>query len=105
MTKLMALFALFRKGNAVANPELWKHGGAALQAALVSLIVSLASTGTAFGIDLDMSTETAGAVAAGIMALSSVVVTYITSKRIGLPAAPSPQALPTPAQNDLRGGP
>jgi NhaP-type Na+/H+ or K+/H+ antiporter len=102
MTKLLAILALFRKGNAVANPELWKNGGAALQVALTGFIISMAATGRVFGFDIPINIETAGAIAAGVMAVASVCVTYISSKRVGLPAAAAP---PAPEPNGMREGP
>lgn len=102
MNKLTSFFDLLRKGGIVANPELWKHGGAALQSALAALIVSLVSTGKAFGYELPVTPEVAGSIAGGVAALVGVFVTYVTSDKVGiLPAKPAPAADP---EGDLRSG-
>lgn len=100
MNKLFALFGLFRKGSAVANPELWKNGGAALQAVLVPFLAALASVvcTIANAYCFTLSPEAAAAIAGGVVAVVGVVTTYITSDKVGIPAKPE-----TPANSDPSG--
>jgi hypothetical protein len=79
-----AAFDSLRKGEAVSNPELWKHGGAALQVALAAFILSLNSLAKAAGYDLQLTPELAGQIAAGVVAFVGVFVTYVSSKRVGI---------------------
>jgi hypothetical protein len=105
MKKLFALLDVFRKGNSVANPELWKHGGAALQAALVPFLVALASAVcTVLSYCFTLTPEVAAGIAGGVVAVVGVFVTYATSDKVGLPAKPVTERAPAAAaEADLRG--
>lgn len=84
MEKLKALFNLFRKGAAVANPSAWKSGqitATVLGAALIALIQLLG----VFGVSIPMDADTATAIAGGVVAGVNFVLTLITSKHAGLP--------------------
>ena len=85
MSKLLSILALFRAGSSVADPALWKHGGAALQTAIIAVLLSINRIAGAFGHDLHIDDATAGTIAAGLCAAVGVCVTYITSDKVGLP--------------------
>lgn len=87
--KIGSLINLFRKGNEVANVELWKTGGISV-AALAAALLALVSTGGAFGLHLQITADQANGIATGIIAIVGVVLPLITSKRAGiLPAKES----------------
>jgi hypothetical protein len=83
MGKITALFGLFRRGAALADP-----GALQNSAVLAALVVALAGMAKAFGYDLHIDDQTAQAIAGGVAALAGVVLT-ITSKSVGLPPKPS----------------
>jgi hypothetical protein len=89
MEKLFAVLALFRKGNAVADPALWKNGSITVLL-LVPAILALNRVGEAFGVGLGISEDEAATIAAGIVSLVGVVSHVITSKTIGLPPVNPP---------------
>lgn len=107
MKLLLALFDLFRKGSAVADPAAWKYGQitvTVLAAALWSLVRFLASAGFAIPIDETQVDQ----LAAGILVLVNVVLTLVTSDKIGLPARTQADDQPggqqPPSILDTRGG-
>lgn len=84
MEKLFAVLALFRRGNEVADPALWKTGGMAAMA-FVPFLLALDRVGAAFGLPLGFSESAAADLSAGIVAAIGVVSHLITSKKVGLP--------------------
>ena len=98
MGKLWALLDLFRKGNAVADPKLWKDR-TALTLALTALILTAVKVAKGFGYDLPISETDAATLAAGIAVAVGLLGTYATTDKIGLPGlapAQSPAADPVP---------
>lgn len=91
MEKLLAVLALFRKGNAVADTTLWKNGSISVLL-LVPVILALNRVGEAFGVGLGIDDDTAASIATGIVSIVGVVSHVITSKTVGLPAKPAPDA-------------
>ena len=89
MEKLFSILALFRQGNAVANPAAWKTG-AITAMALVPFLLSLDRVATAFGYPLGISQQDADAIAAGIVAITGIVSHVITSDKIGMPPKREP---------------
>ncbi len=89
MGKLWAIFDLFRRGSVAADPILWKTGGITV-AVLVPVLLAIARVGASFGIDIPLSEADAGAIATGIIALSSVVSHVVSTDKIGLPPKPAP---------------
>lgn len=85
MGKLLALFDLLRKGQRVADPEIWKNRQVAVTV-IVPALAALLSVANAFGLGLPVSDADLAALAAGIVALVNIVLTYTTSRKIGLPA-------------------
>jgi hypothetical protein len=84
--KMGALINLFRKGNEVANVEVWKAGGIRT-GALAAALLALVAVGKTFGLDVPVTSDQATGIAAGIISIVGVVLPLITSKRAGvLPA-------------------
>lgn len=88
MEKLLSLWSLFRKGDAVSNPTAWKTGQvtATMLGALVLAVINLAKN---FGYDLPIDSEGANAIGAAVLIVVNSVLTITTSKSVGLPAKPS----------------
>ena len=83
MGKLVSIWNLFRKGEAVANPEVWKDGGNAANL-LVPLLVAIVKLLGDFGYGIQLSTETAVAIAGGLVAAVQFVVLNVSSKKAGI---------------------
>lgn len=91
MNKLLALLDLFRKGSRVADVELWKSRQVSSTMIAVFIIAGV-KVANLFGINLPMDEDAATAIAAGIIAIVNVVLTYITTNKIGiLPTKPAEQ--------------
>lgn len=83
MNKLFALLALFRKGNAVADPSLWKKRQ--VEATMLGgVIVAGIQVLQAFGVDLPITADDATALAAGLLVLINACLTYVTTDKIGI---------------------
>ncbi len=85
MSKLLALFRLFRKGSEVADVEKWKSRQITANM-LVALLASVVAVARAFGVAVDIADADLAAMAGGVLAAGNVIVTIVTSKRAGLPA-------------------
>lgn len=83
MNKLFALLALFRKGNAIADPEIWKKRQ--VEATMLGgVIVALIQVLQAFGVSLPITADDATALAAGLLVLVNTCLTYVTTDKIGI---------------------
>lgn len=96
MSKLLALFRLFRKGSEVADVEKWKSRQITANM-LVALLAALVAVARAFGVAVDIADADLAAIAGGVFAAGNVIVTAVTSKRAGLPAPVPPNAGPDDA--------
>ena len=85
MSKLAAIFRLFRKGSEVADVEKWKSRQITANM-LVALLAALVAVARAFGVAVDIADADLAAIAGGVFAAGNVIVTAVTSKRAGLPA-------------------
>lgn len=85
MDKLIALWGLFRKGDAVSNPAAWKAGQITITM-LGALVMAVLNLGKSFGYDFPIDQEAANTIGAAILAIVNGVLTVTTSKTIGLPA-------------------
>lgn len=85
MNKLSALFNLFRKGSSVSDPAAWKNRQITATV-LGAFILALINVLAAFGYALPVDTETANAIAGGIIAFINVLLTVTTTDKVGLPA-------------------
>lgn len=91
MNKLLALLDLFRKGSRVADVELWKSRQISSTMIAVFIIAGV-KVANLFGVNLPIDEDAATAIAAGIIAIVNVVLTYITTNKIGiLPSKPAEQ--------------
>ncbi|MCL2829442.1 MAG: hypothetical protein FWD77_01740 [Betaproteobacteria bacterium] len=86
LQKILALFALFRAGNEVADPAKWKSHQITANL-LGGVIIAAANVAAVFGHVLPIDQDAANVLAAGVLAVVNVVLTLITSARIGLPPA------------------
>ena len=83
MEKLFALFGLFKAGSSVADPSKWK-GHQITATMLAVLILAIGKTLHVFGYEMPLDAETATAIGAGIIAVVNVVLTIVTTDKIGL---------------------
>ncbi|WP_273121280.1 glycoside hydrolase family 73 protein [Ferrovum myxofaciens] len=83
MQKLLALWSVFKVGESVADPALWKTG--AITVTLLSpLILKLEDLFHALGWAISISDQQAGMLAGGIVAATNIVVHLVANKDMGL---------------------
>lgn len=91
ITKMKAVWELFKQGRAVANPALWKaHQITATM--LGGFFIAAIQLVKAFGYEIPVDSGTATALAGGIVAAANIVLTITTSKTVGLPTGVSTEA-------------
>lgn len=78
MNKLKAFFTLFNKGEELINADKWKNG----QITVTILVPFISAALVLGGVDIDA--ETIAAAAGGVIAIVNIVLTIITSKKVGL---------------------
>jgi hypothetical protein len=83
--KLTAVWRVFRKGEEVANPAAWKLGQITATA-IIAFLAAAAQAAAAFGYEVPVNEDQLTAIAGGVLAVGNVLLTLITSKRVGLPA-------------------
>ena len=88
MQKLLAVLALFRQGNVVANAAAWKNRQTTVTA-LGAFLLALLHVLKAFGVEIPVDEETANTIAAGVLCLVNIVLTLVTTDKIGLPSKPN----------------
>jgi hypothetical protein len=95
LDKIRAAWAVFHRGEAVADPAAWKSGGmqAVTIAAFLTAILDLLK---ALGHEITIDQATINGVAVGVISVVHVVFTVITSDKVGLRAKPD-DAEPVPA--------
>ena len=84
MQKLLAVLALFRQGNVIANAAAWKNRQITVTA-LGAFLLALIHVLKAFGVEILVDEETASTIAAGVLCLVNIVLTFFTTDKIGLP--------------------
>lgn len=87
MNKLLPILLLFKQGHAVADPKVWKNRqitATVLGAFLIALVQVL----KAFGVEIPVDEEIANTVAAGVLAVFNIVLTLVTTDKVGLPNKP-----------------
>lgn len=100
LNKVSALWGLFRKGQEVANPAAWK-AGQVTGTIVAGLIIAAVNAAKAFDYEIPIDTEQANAIGVGIVAVVNVVLTLITSKRVGiLPPVAASAYVPAPEPAD-----
>jgi hypothetical protein len=103
MTKLLAFFDLFRRGSAVADPDLWKNRAGAV-AAVAGLISALVQIARLYGYDLPLDADGILALAGGIVTLVLMFISWGTSKNTGvLPAKREADPAPPSGGPDVPG--
>jgi hypothetical protein len=96
ITKMKALWELFQQGKAVADPAKWKaHQITATM--LGGFIIAIVQLAKAFGHEIPVDSDSATAIAGGVVAVTNIIFTITTSKHVGLPAPQ--QAVPSVQQN------
>lgn len=83
MKKLAAFWALLRAGKRVADPALWKSRQITVTALTAALVAALHAA-QALGLDLQIDSDTINEAAVGIIALVNVVLTLVTTNKIGV---------------------
>ena len=87
MNKLLALLDLFRKGNAVADPALWKNRQ--IKATLLlPTFGALIAVLRAFGLEVPLDDTQITQLVTGLVVLLNLLLTYSTTDKVGLPAKP-----------------
>lgn len=89
MSKLLALFDLFRKGSVVADPALWKRRQIAASV-LLPVFGSALAVARVFGCEIPVSDEQVAQVVGGLVVVINVVLTFTTSDKVGLLAERAP---------------
>ena len=87
MNKLLTVLNLFKQGHAVADVRKWKHRqitATVLGAFLIALVQVL----KLFGVEIPVDEEIANTIAAGVLAIFNIVLTLVTTDKIGLPSKP-----------------
>jgi len=83
MSKLMALFDLFRKGATVSDPALWKNRSG-LIIALAAALSAAVGAARAFGYDVQVTTVDLRNVAETIAIVAGLFGVYATSDKVGI---------------------
>lgn len=87
MNKLLALLDLFRKGNAVADPVLWKNRQIAATL-LLPTFGALVAVLRAFGLEVPLDDTQITQLVTGLVVLINCLLTVSTTDKVGLPAKP-----------------
>lgn len=91
MKKLYALWALFRKGEEVANPARWKNRTITINA-LAAVVLAVGALAASFGLDLGLNDDMAAQIGGGVLAVGNIIMHVITSQKVGLSARGSSDA-------------
>lgn len=83
--KLTAIWRVFRKGEEVANPAVWKTGQITATA-IAGFLVAAVQAASAFGFEVPADEGQISAIAAGVLAIGNILLTLATSRKVGLPA-------------------
>lgn len=83
MNKISALWNLFKVGQSVSDPSKWKSRQITVTV-LGAVILAVVNLLAAFGMSIPVDTETANAIAGGIIAIVNVILTLITTDKIGV---------------------
>lgn len=87
MNKLLTLLDLFRKGNAVADPALWKSRQ--IKATLLlPTFGALVAVLRAFGLEVPLDDTQITQLVTGLVVLLNLLLTLTTTDKVGLPAKP-----------------
>lgn len=95
MQKITAIWALFRQGQSVADPKLWKERQITATT-LGGVFLAAVHVLQAFGVNVPLDTEAATALAGGVVVLVNLVLTLVTTDKVGLPPKPEADSSPLP---------
>lgn len=103
MNKLSALWGLFKQGQVIADAKRWKErqiSATVLGAVLIAAVNVIA----AFGYEVPIDVETANAIAGGIIGAVNVVLTIVTTDKVGIrpDSDPGVQAQDSPGDRNDR---
>jgi len=84
MDKIKALWNLFKQGQCVVDPAMWKNRQITVTV-LAGVILAIINLVSAFGYAIPIDLETANAIAGGILAVVNTVLTMTTSEKVGIP--------------------
>jgi len=87
VTKMKALFELFKAGRRVNDPAKWKARQIE-SSVIVAVLWAAINTASAFGYEIVVSQEVIDGVAVALLAVVNVVLTITTTNKIGLPSEP-----------------
>ena len=95
--KLSGFWSLFKAGQEVANAEKWKsHQITATM--LAAVFMALVNVLKGYGYDLPITNEVAMEIAGGFIAVVNVILTTITSKRVGFATKSADDVQPEPEE-------
>lgn len=92
MSKLWALFNVFRRGSALTDPELWRDRAGAANA-IVGALAAVVALSAVFGHKLEASNDDLQAIALGVVAIVGIcnkLLHVATTEGAGLPPKPEP---------------
>ena len=84
MEKILVFFTLFQKGEVIANPEVWKKRQVNVTM-ITGFLVALMNLLMVLGIvTIPLNIDAINTIAGGLLALYNIVMTYITTDKIGV---------------------
>jgi len=89
MSKLSDFWDLFKQGQQVDDPALWKNRQITATA-LGSAIIAATHLAGDYGANIPVNTHDAVAIAGGIIAIVNIVLTITTSAKVGIPVSTKP---------------
>jgi uncharacterized membrane protein len=89
LKKIKAGMALMKAGRRVQDPAKWKARQIETSA-IVAVLWAAVNSAAAFGIEVPVNAEIVDGLAVAILAVVNVVLTVITTNKIGLPSEPKP---------------
>lgn len=92
--------AALRAGEALADPALWKHRQAAINAVTVAITAGVALANL-FGLHIPVNAEWIGDIAYGCVGIATIYLTYATSAKVGLLPAKESTNATIPAENGV----
>lgn len=83
MKKLLTLFGLFKRGQAMANPDRWKKRQVTANG-IAGLLWAVVRVAEAYGYDLQMETATIDSLAVAILSVVNFVLTITANEDVGV---------------------
>lgn len=88
-SKMKAIWAVFQAGKSVANPALWKAHQVSVTM-IAGLLIALVQLAKMFGYEIPLDSDAATAIAGGLLAAVNVVLTIVSTDKIGIGGGESP---------------